>query len=490
MNRQTLIKTIVLLLGFVLLSVPLWLKVDHLPLRLWDESRNAVNAAEMFESGDLIVRSFNYSPEEYNLKPPLLTWLQVLGMHVFGYEEIAIRLPSVLASIGSLILVYFIVFSITGNAIFSFLGSGITVTSAGFYGDHVGRFGDHDALLVFFCCLLVYHALRFIQSKHNKHLYFAGIAVCLGILTKSISILVLIPGIVVVFGLNKSLIPTIKNKHFYIAMISALIPIGLYYGLREYYQPGFLSLVWNDELFPRYFNQSKNLQFNEGDFWYYFKLIYSSHFKPWVFLLLTIPLAFFIKTKARKNLLSVIIIALSFLLIISKGTKNFWYDAPLIPLLGIVATLSLYTLVSYKINNRPIQIGLVLAILIFPFLNTYKVSLSTAEKHYNWENHGVSYFLKDQTKHKYLSNHTKIVLDSIYGFEPHKFYLEKLKSEENIDLQRKWFAQVKVGDTLLVSHLSTQEALKAKFKLTTIDSINQYTKLLAVKQLSDSTNLY
>ena len=87
-------------IGFFILSVPLWLNVGNLPIRLWDESRNAVNAIEMLQNGDYIIRSYENKPETWNLKPPLLTWLQVIAMHVVGLNEIAIRLPSILASIG------------------------------------------------------------------------------------------------------------------------------------------------------------------------------------------------------------------------------------------------------------------------------------------------------------------------------------------------------------------------------------------------------
>ncbi|MFT7101254.1 MAG: 4-amino-4-deoxy-L-arabinose transferase-like glycosyltransferase, partial [Bacteroidia bacterium] len=43
---------------FFMISIPLWLKVDVLPMRLWDESRNAVNAIEMYQTGDWLVRTY------------------------------------------------------------------------------------------------------------------------------------------------------------------------------------------------------------------------------------------------------------------------------------------------------------------------------------------------------------------------------------------------------------------------------------------------
>ena len=50
MKPKTLLLSILTLVLFFVLTIPVWLKVDALPLRMWDESRNAINAIEMFES--------------------------------------------------------------------------------------------------------------------------------------------------------------------------------------------------------------------------------------------------------------------------------------------------------------------------------------------------------------------------------------------------------------------------------------------------------
>ena len=83
----------------VLLSVPLWLKVDQLPIRLWDEAQNAVNALEMSQTHNWLVRTYDYQPDTFDCKPPLLIWFQVLSIKALGLTELAIRLPSVIFSI-------------------------------------------------------------------------------------------------------------------------------------------------------------------------------------------------------------------------------------------------------------------------------------------------------------------------------------------------------------------------------------------------------
>ena len=61
---------------------------------LWDvdEGRNAEATAEMVESGNWIIPTFNY--ELRVDKPVLLYWLQAAAYHLFGVNEFAARLPS------------------------------------------------------------------------------------------------------------------------------------------------------------------------------------------------------------------------------------------------------------------------------------------------------------------------------------------------------------------------------------------------------------
>src|SRR5579862_756970 len=73
---------------------------------LWDidEGRNATAALEMSESGNWIVPMFNGQLRSH--KPALLYWLQVASYHAFGVNEFAARLPSALAALLTVLLVY------------------------------------------------------------------------------------------------------------------------------------------------------------------------------------------------------------------------------------------------------------------------------------------------------------------------------------------------------------------------------------------------
>ena len=434
----------------------------------------------MHESGDLITRTYKNEPETYNLKPPMLTWIQSLIIRFLGINEISIRLPSIVASIFSLIVVFCIVWVSTKNVLFSFFSAGILATSSGFYGEHVGRFGDHDALVTLFCTLLVFFVLQYEKSKKPIYIYFLSLALVCGVLTKSITIFIFAPGILLFFLYSKNLVPLLRTKHFYFAAAGFAIPIIGYYILREVSQPGYLSLVWNDELFPRYLNTSANLNYHQSDALYYIKLLVNSVFSYWMVLVPIALVPFFPNKQRNSGLVLAFLVSITFIVILSKGTSNFWYVAPVIPVLSVLIGIGLYQF-SKIVSINPIIASIILVgALVYPYKIAYSMAQNQAEESYNWETYGISYYLKNNDLSKNLSDNTSILLDSIYGFEPHLFYVQKLKAERNIQLDRKRMYHIKDGDTLLITHQSTFNWLQDNFSIQIIDSLNQYTKRVVV----------
>src|SRR5436309_9666920 len=73
---------------------------------LWDidEGNNAEAAREMLASGNWIVPTFNYQLRVD--KPALLYWCQIGAYRAFGVSEFAARLPSALAAMIAVLLIY------------------------------------------------------------------------------------------------------------------------------------------------------------------------------------------------------------------------------------------------------------------------------------------------------------------------------------------------------------------------------------------------
>src|SRR5580698_8409560 len=95
---------------------------------LWDidEGVNAEAAREMMEAGTWISPLFNF--ELRTAKPALLYWLQMASYSVFGVNEFAARMPSVLAGMATVLLVYELARRMFGAA--TGLLAGIVLASA------------------------------------------------------------------------------------------------------------------------------------------------------------------------------------------------------------------------------------------------------------------------------------------------------------------------------------------------------------------------
>jgi 4-amino-4-deoxy-L-arabinose transferase-like glycosyltransferase len=104
-NKEIIVKIILFLL---LTYPPIFLHLGSLPIRIWDESRLAINAYEMNKDGDFLVTHFSGMPDMWNTKPPLMIWLQVFFIKLFGVGELALRLPSAIAAFLTCVFILFL----------------------------------------------------------------------------------------------------------------------------------------------------------------------------------------------------------------------------------------------------------------------------------------------------------------------------------------------------------------------------------------------
>jgi len=63
---------IVTLISLIFLLV--FLKLGEHPISPWDEARHGVSAVEMLQNGDWINIHYAGKPDDWNAKPPLVTW--------------------------------------------------------------------------------------------------------------------------------------------------------------------------------------------------------------------------------------------------------------------------------------------------------------------------------------------------------------------------------------------------------------------------------
>ncbi|HEY7314380.1 MAG TPA: glycosyltransferase family 39 protein [Gemmataceae bacterium] len=154
---------------------------------LWDidEGNNAECAQEMYESGNFIVPTFNYKLRVD--KPVLLYWLQMAAYRVCGINEFAARLPSALASLLALLVVYELGRRLFENSA-ALLAGLVLATSIAFCG--AAHFANPDALLNLFTLLTLWCFWNH-HTRRGWWLLGASVASGLGMLAKGPVALVL-----------------------------------------------------------------------------------------------------------------------------------------------------------------------------------------------------------------------------------------------------------------------------------------------------------
>jgi 4-amino-4-deoxy-L-arabinose transferase-like glycosyltransferase len=332
---------------FALFAVAmLVLPLSH-TLELWDESRNANNALEMAMRGHWIAPTYGWVTDHWNTKPPLLLWI-VAALECAGVPPlIALRLPSELAGLGAVLAVYFFAREILGRPFAAIAAALTMMCSTLYFGLHMAMSGDYDALLCLFTTLYTLGFFIFaegIEPYTTAAIGLAGASLACAVLTKSVAGGLLLPGMFVYLVLRGQLLRVLRDRRFWLAFGGALAVIALYYLGREHIDPGYLHAVWLNELGGRF------AQANEGH--HARTLFYANylvhHFEPAMPLLL---LGWFTFRRprltrhdghSRAAALYTAVVALVFLLVLTIAkTKIFYYCAPAVPLLSLVAGLGL-----------------------------------------------------------------------------------------------------------------------------------------------------
>ena len=198
-------------------------------LHEWDECYHALVAKHMiqypFQPMLYLDPVIDYDYREWCCnhiwvhKQPLPLWLMAGSMSVFGVNEIALRLPSVLIFLIGIVLT----FELSQRLFTECIG----LWAAFFHASHGlileltgGRVAtDHyDVFFLFFVELGVYFGVLFIQKKRNYWIVLSGLAMGAGILVKWLPALIIMP---ILFLLATSEKMKLKER-FYIIGILAL----------------------------------------------------------------------------------------------------------------------------------------------------------------------------------------------------------------------------------------------------------------------------
>lgn len=305
----------------------------------WDESRLAVNAAEMSKSGKLLVTTYEGEPDLFNTKPPLMIWLQALSIHCFGITEWAVRFPSALAGFLLILICGYFVWRKTKHELAVVLGMLILITCDGLIQLHGSITGDFDALLTLFLVAAFFSLEHYGEHKGRKSLLWFAVFTAAALMTKSAAALLFYP----VFGCLFLMHGGIKNiKPACLTLGLALLPMALFFIAREQAAPGYLKAIWQNDFGGRFLREKDG---HEGQWYYYIEHLFNLRFSVFIWLLPVTMIYGFIKKHSLLNRLSVVIIV--FLFFVSAAqTKLEWYDIPALPFIALHLGIGLTVLLN------------------------------------------------------------------------------------------------------------------------------------------------
>lgn len=388
---------------FVLTAVwPLFMHLDTMPLRMWDEARQAISAYEMLHSGDWLVAHFYGQPDMWSTKPPMLIWLQTTFFAILGPGELALRLPSAIAAfLTGWFLLRFTTRQL-GTPWLGLLACLILYTGEGYIHMHVARSGDYDALLVLFMTTSAWALFSWSVDGRARDLLWFFVLLTLGVLTKSVQALMFLPGLGIFLLLRKRFRALFKERMLYVGLGIFLLCVGGFYLLRESANPGYLQAVWDNELGGRY---GEALEGHREPWNFYLLMLIDHHFTPWWMLVpvgLLVGLAHRDERLRQGTLLLTCIGACYLFVISSAGTKLEWYEAPSLPVLCLLAAIPIHLVFQWTLDQKWSVAGvwrhlLPWAFLVLTFVQPYSAVIGRTyfPKEYDWDKpvYAASYYL-------------------------------------------------------------------------------------------------
>lgn len=325
--------------------------LNRLSLRYWDEASYALNAWEMNETGEYI-NLYQFGKNDfYNTKPPLAIWCMALSMKVFGINEWAVRFPSAIFALLSVLWLFYFCKRWLNMPEAGLVAGLILLSSVGYVTEHGTRTGDTDAILAFFILFYTTIFYAYLQTGNNRYIWLTFAGLLGACLTKGIAGLPGLPIIILVSIYMRQVRKVFTNQHLYMAGILFVVGFVGYYLLREYKAPGFLAYMYKFEIGGRLHRQ-EFLNPEPRGFMYFFEQFFvSDKWMPWLLTILLWPIAFFKKQSPdeQKSLVFSLLVLLAVYTVLGiSSTKNNWYDIPLYPALALVSGITFYVLISNR----------------------------------------------------------------------------------------------------------------------------------------------
>jgi len=337
-------------------------------LQEWDESRNGVNAFEMLKNGDYINLHYNGKPDAWNAKPPLLIWLIALSHKLFGFNEFALRFPSLLACLAFFLLCFYSI-ALLESRLTAFLTCLVLLCCKAILGNHVTLTADFDGPLIAFLTASVYAFLSYVEKNNKPAILLVGVFLGLAFYTKGPAALVLVPGFFL-YLLFRRKTSVLKNIKLWLSVILFLLISGSWFFLLSLYGKTIegtfygsktpVEIMLKNDILQRLTDPSfETAPVYDHDYFFFFEVI-DARLNIWNYLfLISVILGSYslVKNRAQlfnyinrpENRMSLFAICAIFplaLLLSLAATKNNWYLAPVYMFVAFIAIKGALVLVQ------------------------------------------------------------------------------------------------------------------------------------------------
>ncbi|WP_016950621.1 glycosyltransferase family 39 protein [Anabaena sp. PCC 7108] len=324
------------LLWLLFTSLFLWvICLGNLPLRDWDEGTIAQVAREIYRNPvDKMVWLYpTLGGEPYHNKPPLIHWLIAVAYSFGGVNEWTTRLPSAVLTALSVPLLYSVgnfVFNQSLPALFTAL---VYMTMLPVV--RHGRLAMLDGAVITFFLLLLFCILK----SRQQRIYALGIGFCLGLITLTKGMIVLLlGGIAGLFILANRQFYLFKSLYLWLGiLLGNALPIAWYIAQWQHYGENFLQTNFQSQTFARLV---ESVEGHSGPVWYYSIEILKYGF-PW---LLFLPGGLYLAWRKRQTTWGCLIMIDTFIYfgtISFMSTKLPWYVMPIYPFLALAIGVNL-----------------------------------------------------------------------------------------------------------------------------------------------------
>ncbi len=188
----------------------------------------------MLHNGNYLNLYFEHRPDTWNAKPPLMIWLIVACYKLFGQNELALRLPAALSTLGFFVY-FFRLISNIDSAKTAFFSCLVLLSCKAVIGFHVGIGGDFDALLLFLLTASAYYFVCFIDNENKNNLYLAALFTGLAFYTKGPAGLVYLPSFLLYALYRQKLKWMIANYATWISLLIMLAIAGSWIVMQAFY---------------------------------------------------------------------------------------------------------------------------------------------------------------------------------------------------------------------------------------------------------------